>query len=510
MNKNEFIESLRKRLDILEQSEIDDIVSEYSEHIDEKVKSGVSEEKAVKDLGSIDEIVSETLAAYKIKDRYSGNRDATDAIGRAFSQFVGVLAKVLDNISKKNGKDIFKILIEIFLIFLLIMILKIPVEILKGFGSGIFMLLFPPVGNILNFIWVFVIEISYFVIAIVMLFTIIKNRYLTKDEIDEIKRSFSDKDVKVGMSKISDELADNIEEIGEDFKEAAKEIGTEFKVAADEIRKEFTPRKVEEAMRKQKVESERENDNIILGVFDTIAKIFLLLFTIPTFFMMIGFIIAFGFMIVLIVNGIVFIGPFLVIIGLMSFSIFLFELMVKLLQSKRISAGKIIGSIVAAFILIGVGSALTAGEFAFADYTNKAPAGIETNSFEKTYEYEDVPGLLDYYSTKYIIDDEMGTEVKVEVIYYKDFSNPTLVRSSNYINVDIYNNASYKGRKLFKILKNDLQDKTFHNYSLLYKPWVNVYLSQESYDAYREYIESQGRYFHEDNLEYYNDEHIYN
>ena len=65
MNKQEFLEKLKKKISMLEQSEIDDIISEYEGFIDEKVSSGMSEKDAVKSLGNIDEIAKDLKHAYK-------------------------------------------------------------------------------------------------------------------------------------------------------------------------------------------------------------------------------------------------------------------------------------------------------------------------------------------------------------------------------------------------------------------------------------------------------------
>ena len=69
MNKQEFLNKLRKKIDILEEREIDDIISEYEGYIEEKVNRGLTEEEAVKELGDVNEIASDLLAAYKIKQK---------------------------------------------------------------------------------------------------------------------------------------------------------------------------------------------------------------------------------------------------------------------------------------------------------------------------------------------------------------------------------------------------------------------------------------------------------
>ena len=66
MNKKEFISELKSKLSILKKEEVNDIVNEYSEHIEEKIKSGKSEKEAIEEFGDIDELVSGILDAYKI------------------------------------------------------------------------------------------------------------------------------------------------------------------------------------------------------------------------------------------------------------------------------------------------------------------------------------------------------------------------------------------------------------------------------------------------------------
>ena len=54
MTKEEFINKLKDKLSILNEDEVEDIINEYSEHIDEKIKSGVSEKEATNEFGDID------------------------------------------------------------------------------------------------------------------------------------------------------------------------------------------------------------------------------------------------------------------------------------------------------------------------------------------------------------------------------------------------------------------------------------------------------------------------
>ena len=76
MDKNTFMRELERSLSVLQESELRDILSEYEQHIDMKVKSGLSEEQAIADFGSIPELTAEILEAYHVRADFGpGQRD---------------------------------------------------------------------------------------------------------------------------------------------------------------------------------------------------------------------------------------------------------------------------------------------------------------------------------------------------------------------------------------------------------------------------------------------------
>lgn len=61
MNKQEFVCELKKRLSGLPSKDIENYAEFYSEMIDDRIEDGMSEEEAVQDIGSVDDIVAEIL-----------------------------------------------------------------------------------------------------------------------------------------------------------------------------------------------------------------------------------------------------------------------------------------------------------------------------------------------------------------------------------------------------------------------------------------------------------------
>lgn len=66
MKKDEFLNLLDKKLQVINERERRDIIDEYRTHIEMKMKEGKTEEEAIEDFGDIDELVDDILDAYKI------------------------------------------------------------------------------------------------------------------------------------------------------------------------------------------------------------------------------------------------------------------------------------------------------------------------------------------------------------------------------------------------------------------------------------------------------------
>ena len=61
MNKVEFINALQEKLSNIPLKEVEERISFYSEMIDDKIEDGISEEDAVNQIGSVDEVINQIL-----------------------------------------------------------------------------------------------------------------------------------------------------------------------------------------------------------------------------------------------------------------------------------------------------------------------------------------------------------------------------------------------------------------------------------------------------------------
>ena len=87
MNKQEFIENLRARLSALPEDELEDRLNFYREMIDDRVEDGLSEEEAVSEIGTVEEISKRIISeqgsaiihskAAEIKEDAEGEKEKT-------------------------------------------------------------------------------------------------------------------------------------------------------------------------------------------------------------------------------------------------------------------------------------------------------------------------------------------------------------------------------------------------------------------------------------------------
>lgn len=360
MNKQEFLNKLRKKLEVLEDKEIEDIISEYEGYIEEKASRGLTEEEAVKELGDFNEIVSDLLAAYKVKQKES------NVLNRFINKISSGFNYILNELSNKSGKDILKFVIEICLIIFLILIFKIPFLIIKDLGWNIFNGLTSPISNIFYGIWSFIVELSYFILAVILFIKIIERRYF---------QGFSE--------KIADELEENT-------KKKRKNVNKESIKEQEEV--EVIPKKK-------------------TGIVDMIASIciwFIKLIVALCLFGVICYLIAMAFVlglgIYLLIQGVTYFGILILLLALFLAGILLLELGIYFLFNKKIKAGHILAKVITVVLLTGIGLALSTVEIANTEiiYNNNYE---ETKTVTKEIEVSDNLALYGHYNV--LIDESL-------------------------------------------------------------------------------------------------------
>lgn len=176
MNKSEFIDKLKDKLKILNNDEVEDIINEYSEHIDEKIKSGTSERDAINEFGDINELVEGILDAYKInKDYNKGQSTFIDDIAFTSKEVFNKSIKIFSN---GTFKDIIQFLIYILIALMICAVVKIPFYFVQDCFENIISPIPYKFYNVISTVVEVVINLIYIVVAYIVFIKLMNERIL--------------------------------------------------------------------------------------------------------------------------------------------------------------------------------------------------------------------------------------------------------------------------------------------------------------------------------------------
>ncbi|MCI8341867.1 MAG: DUF1700 domain-containing protein [Firmicutes bacterium] len=183
MNKAEFLHTLGKRLQVLNEKERADILNEYSQHIDMRVESGMSEEETIKDFGDFDELVSEILEAYNLNPNFNrshiDSEEITRKVSGIFSNLGSILGDTLErlnllikSIPYKNPSFLIKFTLLVFGIFVLYVFSTAVIFHMSDFISEIFPYY---MSGIVWFVVFIVFNIMFIILSVTILYAYTSN-----------------------------------------------------------------------------------------------------------------------------------------------------------------------------------------------------------------------------------------------------------------------------------------------------------------------------------------------
>jgi len=432
MKKEEFIKELREKLEILDQSEIDDIIEEYTGYIAEKIQNGASEEEAIQDFGDIDELATELLKAYKINVKKPKDKNWLTIMADTFLLWIDRIVKVFSN---KTGSEILKILFEIILICFGIGLCKIPFHFLEELGYNVFSVFQSAFGLWLYKIWKFIIEFAYLIFAIVLFAKIFEKRYINTSE----------EPIKI-------------------------------------VKEEKKPQKVQkksEPIIEEKVEHTSSKRGI-LDVLSTICvwfvKFILLWILIAVAGCILGMGVCVGLCVFLLVKGVTYYGIYASIILLLFLGVLVFIIIFNFIFDKKNNVQGLLISFIVIFILSGISFSYASVEIATTKYINDLPNNYEKETLTETIKMDDKMILMG--SHDYIADETLVDEIKVVYEYYPSYY--TIVtdieyKSQNRVYLDYDYISGQWNNQVINDVINDLKEKQIHNYSMI--PKITVYTS---------------------------------
>lgn len=355
MNKQEFISTLKTKLNILSANEVNDIINEYSDVIDQKIQDGKTEEEAVKDFGSINDLVAGILEAYKINPNRKSSYFYEDfasiievSIEKASEFFLNLFRNV-------NSDGLAKIVVYGLVVFVVLIVLRFPFLILESLLSALFF--FGGLGsfNLFSFMINGFLSFAYIACCILIIASFIKS-FKNKET------PFQGSKPKNTEAKKKDNVVHNAKTMAES--EIETEITNEVNSKNDYTNTFSADNEADQTYtyrHKSAQNTTQKNESSVLKVLSTILKIFVGFFLVPFYLVLV---IACGLLswgIVLLFQGAHIFGILLIILAFINFIggfISLIQRAVYRPERGRILSRFII-TMISSIICLGIGFAIT-------------------------------------------------------------------------------------------------------------------------------------------------------
>lgn len=351
MSKDEFLSTLDRKLQVINEKERRDIIDEYRMHIEMKMADGKSEEEVIEDFGNIDELVDEILDAYKINtDRVNQSFDFKfnnfmDDLYNGFKRFISSFTSL-------EVDDVVKLIFEVIVILIILGLLHVPFSIVEWLGSSILRNVIGfGFGHVLSGIWRVVIELAYAVIFIVVIVNVVSKRvqryrnpsdYDTNSTVfDDFKNTFNfdqrrsttnhsykNKDYKDSREHeeakkeeykskdfYEEPFADeNVDDIPNEDDVDTKEDTTTMNSNENQQQKRDGYESYHDRVRPKNPKTGSVGDGVS-GALHVLMRIFFVLFAIPFIGVIVGLSCALGAMVVFSIQGFTLFGAYFLVIG---------------------------------------------------------------------------------------------------------------------------------------------------------------------------------------------------
>lgn len=427
MDKQKFLNELKKRLKVLNKNEIEDIVEEYEGHINEKISSGKTEKEAIEDFGDFDCLIKEILSAYKINEDYENEIKEKNVIADFVDGVVSFIKNFVKNLSKHSSKDIVKFVFEFIFLIFFIAILRFPVIIIEKTGYMLFEKLISPFGEVFKVVWKYMIEIIYLILSLVGIFNFVKKRYM-EGQCVNMQEELKKQDKKISMKKVNENKNEN----GVSF---AKVLIMILKVS------------------------------LIFVVIPAVFSFFTALV-----FLVIGFI--------LLIQGIPYFGIFLCLLTYIILNYLFLDLSFRFIFDKKLNMKALLITIISLVILFILSVALSFNEVVNTTIVDGLPNNIKLVEKQKEEIYSDNTLLtcsnLYYTNCSYEIDDTLENKMEAKVSYY-DYN----YKIDDNLNIKKYENDKFEIKKIYNLVIDGLKERKIYNYYLLNDINVTIRISSD-------------------------------
>ena len=370
----------------------------------------------------------------QVKENTINTKDLLD-------KFNLLMRKIVFLFESMNFKEVIGFIITIFLLVFIIVLGRIPVEIIENLiGNGLLYDI-AYAGPTLDTIFCLIIDILYSIFAIVIFIYVLKIKYL-----DRIK--------------IKDEVN--------------KEIIIKEKEAKEEEIKEVI------------IEKDPNNKvtTFLAKIIVYIIKFFIILFLIAPFICIVILAVMLGFLVLFVTKGLPLIGILLWTIAALIICALCFEVPLNFVINHKNNYKRVMITLLISLIIIIIGSIIFAFEFFSITYVNDIPKDAKTKKVVETLPMsDDIITIGSYYhDLEYIVDESLTDKLEITVTYYDYLVD-------NNIEIELHNNnllifqdspMNFSFKEVLDQVSKDIKDGKIYNYDRLYDYKVTIKTSSNN------------------------------
>lgn len=173
MTKLEFLTELERRLKGLDRRELEDILTEYAAHIDNKIADGFTEEQVIESFGDLDDLIADIQSAYRVDPdfKYKSVRNYVAHYVNAFTRFVAQLTQCF---LRMNRRQLAVFILRMLVLMALLTLLYFPVDFLTYSLSGLFGFLPHPLYRFIYGVIACVLRLFYLAVSAYIIYICVK------------------------------------------------------------------------------------------------------------------------------------------------------------------------------------------------------------------------------------------------------------------------------------------------------------------------------------------------
>lgn len=415
---------------------------------------------------TLDDLTNDEISTNNIKEKSKNN------LSNFVYAILDIINKSIEMFKSMDKKEIIKCITELCILFIILVILKLPFNYIDNLAHNIFANFSATTFNVLNSIWLFLSNTIYLILFITIFIYVYKIRFLDKYNYEQ------------------------------SIKSNEKKSDTPQTVDTEEVKQTTQP-----------VAKEKHSFiffDFLGTIFNIFIKVCLLFLIIPIIIFFVFLVICTTLSLILEFTGIHYIGIFIALFGATIASAIIMELFIRFLLNSLIPFKRMFIVFLLSLVTFGIGSGLSAYEFSKTKFIDSVPAEAKINTIEKTIAMQDdlvIEKSIYSDGINYIVDDSLNSDVNISIKYYEDY-----LRIENYFDDNKYVIRSYSlwnnTLNYFDLLKKDLKNKTIYNYELLGKVELTITTSAKNIatikDNYKKHYEELNKMA--DQYDYYIDE----